>query len=130
MKPILAKNLLALLGLVIIAACGTLDESGPYKGDKFLYDADAAFIAAHDTVETFLKWEYANRAIVPKEVTAAADKLRDEYPKLHASFYLMRDAYVANPSGENKVNLQNVLSLLRLATTEALRYTTATPTPK
>lgn len=109
--------------LLFVAGCGgTLAPEGVYKGDKVLYNADATLDTTKSTVDTFLVWEMTYRGVVGKDVTQAADRIRVEYPKVHAGYYSARDAYLLNPTPQNKTALENALSVARIMTTEVLKY--------
>jgi hypothetical protein len=106
-------QLLTLCLMVALAGCsGTLSPTGVYQGDKTLYNADLTFNAASATVEVFLKYELANRgtAAAPASLTAAADEIRQTWPKVHDAYYSGRDAYVANKSATNLTSFQKAVA--------------------
>src|SRR5688500_11085239 len=97
----LALMMLALFAFGPVGCNSTrLDPSGVYQGDKFLYEAERAIIAAHDTFREFLKWELQFRAVLPPEVSRAADHVRSNERQWIGTANALRDAYVSAPSAE------------------------------
>jgi len=124
-------TLLVLLPALLLVGCGTLDKTGVYAGDEFLYDTDRAIGLGYETIHSLIVWETANheylKANAP-DVVKAADKMRSDAPMWFASAYVLRDAYVANPSSAGQTSLKQVLAMIRAAMQEAVRYTTQTAT--
>ncbi len=124
MKTLLSV-LLAVASLAF-CACGTLDKSGVYAGDQILYDSEVAAPAAFAFFQTFVKWEFDNRAVLPADVGVpakkAADFIRANAPQWKTSVLTLHDAYVASPTPENRKSLESVLGLIRGALTEAAKY--------
>jgi hypothetical protein len=72
------KTLPLLALLVLLAGCAKLDPSGPYHGDRVLYNADNAIVTANAVFVSFMKWEYDNRETLAKwpEIRKTADRVR------------------------------------------------------
>ena len=102
----------------------TLDPAGVYQGDNILYNAEKATTTAYKTFDAFLKWEHQHRAILPVEVSRAADVVRLNAKKWIDSAIALRDAYATNPTPENRKKLDTALSILDAALAEAARYMT------
>lgn len=117
---------LALMCLVVPAGCSTtMSKDGIYQGDKTLYQAEKAIVNAHKSFQAFLIWETANRPILDKEVSRAADTIRVNEERWLASAHALRDAYVATPTPLNKDRLQLTLNLINTALTEATKHMAA-----
>jgi len=112
-----------------------LDPAGEYKGDTFLYQTDIAITSSYAVLDTFVTWEYTNRPLLLKSpgVTKFADSIRLNAKHWFDSAHALRTTYAAQPTPENKVNLQKALALIQTALTQAATYmavpaTTATST--
>lgn len=133
-------KLLAGLLLLCIAAilattqcgCRSLAPDGVYQGDKFLAQTEATITTSYQVVNTFLTWENDNRLWLASwpGITDAADKLRDDFPNWYRTANVMRDVYVAAPSGDSAANLEKSIALLRAALVEATTYMTQVTAPK
>lgn len=123
------KKLTAVLSLAIIAAClvfdagcskTTLDQSGPYAGDKFLYDADGAVIDARHTVDAATTWEMENRGALAaagkQSVTAAIDSIRTTAPTYFGLVKQARAQYVAAKGPGTSNSFFQALSVLQTQT--------------
>src|SRR6266576_4478192 len=121
LKPIVAVVILGCL--VTLAAplsftgCRSLDKTGVYAGDKFLYDSELAIVTSYDLLDAFLKWETSNRAALSTvpEIKKSADNIRKDSKRWFASAHALRDAYAANPTSENRTALQSSLSVIHAA---------------
>lgn len=130
MKHIATITFLALAVTALLCGCRTrLAPGGPYT-DPILYHADHTIISAQAALESFVKWEYQNRALLRdnKDITKAADYIRRNARLWINSAIAMRDTYAASPTGENKDKLQLVLDMLLKAVTEAQQYIITTST--
>lgn len=127
-------GLVLLCGALALGAtgCRNLAPDGVYKGDKVLLEAEAAIVTSYELVDTFLKWEKDNRALLAQwpEIKKGADSLRRQFPAWHRTANNLRDVYVANPSGTNAQNLSKALALLRTALAEAAMYMNYATQPK
>lgn len=144
MKKLL--NLLLLVALLAFSSgCGTLSETGTYgsgqlltpaglvpspaaKTDsEILYDADLAITTGYDLLHTFVIWEFENReALAPfPAIKKAADDVRVHAKQWVGSAVLIRDAFAANPTPENRNALQTSLGVLRTAIGQASLYMAA-----
>jgi hypothetical protein len=96
-----------------------LSQTGPYKGDTVLYNADRSINAGYKLAHDFVTWEYNNRNVLPLQVTQAADAVRANARKSLDAALAMRDAYANNPSKENASNLDVALNVLQSGLAEA-----------
>lgn len=131
MKRIFPLLILPVL-MFLLSACGTLNKTGVYQSDKFLYDVELAIPTAYDVIHAFVTWEKNNRPALAKhpEITNAADIMRANSPRWFASANALHDTYKANPTDANKSALQLVLDELRTAMTEATGYMVQSATTK
>lgn len=119
---------LLLLSIAFVGPTGCafrLAEDGIYQGDKFLYGAEKTIVTAYKSFDSFLKWEQDFRAILPIEVTKAADTIRSNAKKWIDTAGNLRDAYTANPTKENRDKLSVGLNLIDTALSEAVKYMAA-----
>lgn len=96
---------LCLLNLFQACKSGTLDPTGPYAGDKTLYDIDASIAAGKATVDAFLNFEKANHDLIVSthpEIHAFAEKLRVSGKKDFQTAVEARDVYKAAATPANK----------------------------
>ena len=126
---------LLLLLAASLAACGTLDPAGAYKGDKTLYSADVTLTTSYDTIHAFVTWEYANRptlvAITPA-IRLSADAIRAQAPMAFARALAVRDAYASSSTAQNASALGTALSVLQSLVSQAqgiLAQATTAPPP-
>jgi hypothetical protein len=77
------KNNLITLSLSLVAfclaACGgckSLAPGGIYDGDALLYNAEAAVVSSYAVFDTFVKWEYDNRADLEKADASRAAEVK------------------------------------------------------
>ncbi len=126
---LLIQSLLA-VALLAFAGCGTLDKSGVYQGDQFLFAADQTITTSYQALDTFLAWELNNRAALSanSDIKKEADYIRKNARQWYDSAFALRQAYIANPTPENKASLQNILNLIQTALTEATKYLSTQPT--
>lgn len=115
--------LMMVLGVTMLAGCGTLDPAGPYKGDKVLYDADGAITSSYELLHAFVKWEADRRPALASlpEVTKYADYVRANSKAWVRSAIALRDAYAADPN-KDPVALQRALAVLREAAAQSAQY--------
>lgn len=122
----------ALFGLFAFPACNNpqFDATGVYHGDQFLYQTDQAVVTTFNLFDVYVKWEYNNRALLTSrpEVRKSADYIRANAKQWRNTVLALRDAYAANPSADNKLNLTKALAVIQAAMTEATQYLTATST--
>lgn len=117
-----------LLGSVLLMTpgCGHLDPAGPYKGDQFLYGVDNTLVNSYSILHTFVKWEYDNRQAMSSipEIKKAADNIRANSQTWFATADKLRAAYVGDPSQANRTALEQAISVIRQALSEASGYLT------
>lgn len=130
-KPCLAYLSLVLLivGVGFSGCQTTLDPEGVYGGDYVLYQVDNTLTGAYAVMDTFVKWEYDNRAVYARlpEVKRAADNIRANGQNWIETAFSLRDTYAANPTEENKDKLLKAVALLRAALTESAKYMAKSP---
>lgn len=127
MKKILNTVLLFTL-VAVFTGCGTLAPDGPYKGDKVLYSADQIIVSSQRSLQRFVTWEMQNRAILPVEVSRAADSVRENAKQWIQSAINLREAYAANPNRDNENNLTKSLDILQTVLNEiAIHMMSARP---
>lgn len=110
-----------LAGALCLSACSSanLAKDGAYNGDKTLYDADVGVATAYDVIDLFLSYDLANKATVSAATHALAEKLRAEAPGYFRSYTAIRQAYVSEPTPENRLKLTGALAVLTAAVAEA-----------
>lgn len=116
--------LVASLLCLSLTGCGTLDPAGPYKGDKALHSADLTLVTSFAVLDTFVKYEYNNRAALAStpKVRELADRLRAQAPLWRTRILALRDVYAVNPSPENHKNLTTGFSVLQEAVHQVSEY--------
>lgn len=105
-----------------IGCKSTLAPDGVYQGDKFLYNAEKTITTSYDLLHSFVQWELDYRAILPVEVSRAADTVRIHSKRWVDSAIALRDAYAASPTPQNKDKLVTALNILDTALTEAGKF--------
>lgn len=110
--------------LVLLAPLGcktTLETPGAYNGDPILYDADLTITTAFAVVDSTLKWEKDNRALLSSvpEIKEACDQLRQRGPGIFKAALRSRDTYAEATTPENANELDIALTMLRALATEA-----------
>lgn len=115
---------LVAVSAMLMAGCGTLDPTGPYHGDKVLYDADVMIATSYETIHTFVTWEYVNRQSLASKpaIKVAADKMRTDAPRWFATALALRDSYQDNPNDGTRDALQRAVDVLRTAMIESTKY--------
>jgi type IV secretory pathway TrbF-like protein len=74
------------------------------------------------TIKAFLKWEHANAATMPPDVTRFANKLRVETPDAYRVSQAVLRAYKSNRSPEQKVLLDTWVATMSELATQASKY--------
>jgi len=137
-KNLTGKLLAALFGLCLLTICATtqcgcrsLAPDGVYHGDTLRASAEATIVTSYDLVNTFLTWEFENRALLAGTpgVSAAANRMRVDFPKWYRSANALLDVYALAPSSDTQAQLTKALALLRTALVEAAGYMTAATLP-
>jgi hypothetical protein len=115
-KSIILTSLIffaGVLGLVGCTGCATqLAPQGVYQGDTVLYRAELASVSSYQLVDTFLKWEYDNRALLSThpEIKQAADFLRVNYPSAKTNLDAAIEKYRVLATPENKALAESWLA--------------------
>lgn len=108
---------------VLIYGCATTQTGS----DPVVIDAEKATSIGVETINTFLKIEYDNQALVKSKVPSVhsfANSLRIHAPQWIASVRSLTAAYKNNRTPQNKANLETGLAVLQAAITQATQYTT------
>jgi hypothetical protein len=115
---------------LVLGGCQSarLSADGPYK-DPILFRADQAITTGYKTLHAFVKWEYANRQAVDREVTRAADHIRENASNWIDTAIILRDTYAANPNDANRSRLEQSIAILEAALNEATKYLVQQPDP-
>lgn len=110
-----ASILLAVMTMVVCTSCQTKLDPGPYEGDAVLFRAEQAIVETKDAMDTFLKWEHQNQAVLAAypEIKQYADVVRVDGRVWLESAIALRNTYKANPNDETRGKLQTSLALLR-----------------
>lgn len=119
------RKLISLIGIaILLAGCGTLSPTGPYKGDKILYSADLSITTAYDVMHSFVTWEMQNRVALTgiPEIKVTADNIRKNAKQWIRSAISARDAYAGSPTEINRSSLQKALDVLATAVGQASLY--------
>lgn len=127
------KILNAVLILTLVATftgCGTLAPDGPYKSDKVLYGADQVIVSSQRSLQRYVSWEMQNRAVLPVEVSRAADSVRENAKQWIQSAINLREAYAANPNKDNENNLVRSLDILQTVLNEIAIHMMASRPPQ
>ncbi|OAM87581.1 hypothetical protein OH491_21785 [Termitidicoccus mucosus] len=130
------KNNLVAIALIIAAfclsacsGCKSLSPGGVYDGDALLYNAEAAVVSSYVVFDTFVKWEYDNRADLEKadanraaEVKQAADFVRKNAKLAIGSVIAAVELYKKLPTEENRKSLMAALTTLQQEVVKAAGY--------
>ena len=108
--------------LCVLPGCQTTLAPGPYAGNAALYATDSVVTASFGVLDAFMAFQHANRASLPSDVNAFADRVRRDAPQWAKSILALRDVYAATPTAENRLALDRVLKLLREAVVQASTY--------
>jgi len=99
--------------------------AGAVTGDPVVINSERAIGIAWDTVDGFLRWEKANRSVIPPKVHAVAQKLRAEAPDAFNNARSVLRAYKHNRSPEQKALVDTwiatISELARVATEASAR---------
>lgn len=114
----------ALLGAPSILLNTGCSTSAVVTGDPVVVNSEKTIAIAFDTVDTFLRWELANRGAVSPDVHAAAQAVRAKAPDAFRNARAVLRAYKTNRTPEQKALLDTWLATL----TEISRIATETST--
>ena len=110
-----------ILAVLIYGCAGTTTGNDPV-----VVDAEKSQSIALETINTFLKLEYDNRAVVKQslpQVHTYANYVRVHSPQWIATARSMTNAYKSNRNDQNKANLQTAIAVLTQAVTQITAYT-------
>lgn len=106
----LMGSALVLGGGLLVSACAT-ERLAPGADPVVVYAERTAKVTLA-LADGFLSWELENRPGLPSQVTAAADTLRDDFPKAWWEFRKLTKVYKANRTPENRADLQTAQAVL------------------
>jgi hypothetical protein len=108
------------LVVAFLTACAALQPGA----DPIAVRAEQSRSIAFLTFDTFLKFEYDNRALLAgtPEIHAAAEHIRVNGPKWIDDLTALIVVYKANRTPENKANLATGLAVLNTALVAAEKY--------
>jgi len=109
-----------LLWIMALAGCAALQSDA----DPVVVRAQQARSFAFLTFDTFLKFEYDNRAMLAgaPEIHAAAENIRENGPRWIDEVTNLITVYKANRTPESRANLATGLAVLNTALIMAERY--------
>lgn len=131
------KRMKQWIGLAVLLSAFTVTFVGPvgcaggpkvsqtsvYAGDNFLFQSEKLSVEAHDLFLTFYRWEKDFRAVLPVQVSRAADFARQNEKKWADTVNAAHDAYVATPGDPGKKDAyQLAINELRAALNQAAFY--------
>lgn len=108
--------------LLFSGGCKTLTGNDPV-----VVDAEKSTSIAFETINTFLKLEYDNQAIIKQQAPAVhtyANYVRIHSPQWISTARALTNAYKSNRTPANKANLQTALAVLTQAISQIGQYTT------
>ena len=113
MKP------LAIFILILpLLFCGCFATLQP-GADPVVVNAERTIEVARATLDSFVRFEFSNRAKCPPEVQAAAEKIRREAPEWFNRAMRLKTAYKSNRGADSKADLLTALAVLSTAASEA-----------
>jgi hypothetical protein len=120
------KYAFSLIAVLLLVGCGTLNPTGPYKGDRVLYDADQVIVTGYDLLHVYVQWEFSNREALAThpEIKVTADHVRVNAKGWFRTAKNLRAAYAVSATDINKTALQQAISLIRAVVAEATGYLT------
>lgn len=122
MKRNLTLAALAAFLLVVPTACKSVDAGQ----DALVVRAEQTASVAMEVIDSFLKWELNNRAILADNVKQSANNVRKEAPLAIDTLRSVTKAYKANRTEENKATLVTWLAVVDRLQGVAASYLGAT----
>jgi len=107
--------LILLCPLLFVSGCATLNPGA----DPLVVNTERTIEICRVTLDSFLRWEYNNRAKCPPEVQDAAEKIRREAPEWFARAMRLKLAYKQNRGADAKADLMTAVAVLSTAASEA-----------
>jgi NH3-dependent NAD+ synthetase len=103
----LAAAFLALPVSLVVTGCKTpTTETQP---SNIVLNAEKTIASSFEVIDTFLKFEYTNRASLPASVTAAADAIRRDAPIAFMNARSVLRAYKETQTPEQQLFLEDSL---------------------
>lgn len=126
----MTRNVMLMMIPILLMGCQTqLVPDGIYDGDVALYRAENSIVQSYALMDTFLKWEYDNRASLSStpEIKAAADHIRENGQQWISTAIALTETYKANPTKENQLELNQAIAIIQTALSEAAKYMSVNP---
>lgn len=103
------------LPLLFSGGCATLQPGA----DPVVVNAERTIEVARATLDSFVRFEFNNRAKCPREVQDAAERIRREAPEWFNRAMRLKAAYKTNRGADSKADLLTALAVLSTAASEA-----------
>lgn len=110
----------ALAPVTTITGCTTSSQVEPGH-DAYVIEVEKDLRTAFNVVDAFLQWEHLNRATAGRDVTAAADALRVNFPKSYASAQNVLRTYKRTRTPEAKADMATWVATINAALIEAVK---------
>ncbi len=107
--------ILLLLPLMLFGGCATINPGA----DPVVVNAERTIEIARVTLDSFVRFEFNQRAKCPKEVQDAAEAIRKNAPEWFNRALRFKQAYKLNRNAENKATLLTAVAVLQTAAGEA-----------
>jgi len=117
MKKLLSKFFVALCAITL-TGCVTVKEGS----DPIVVRAEQVAESALEAMDSFVSWEFRNRAAVSEDVRAAADLVRELGPLYLANVRTATKVYKGEKSKPNADQLQAAITALQQLLDEARKY--------
>jgi len=104
-----------ILPLFFCSGCATLQPGA----DPVVVNAERTIEVARATLDSFVRFEFNNRAKCPREVQDAAEKIRREAPEWFNRAMRLKLAYKTNRGADAKADLLTAIAVLSTAASEA-----------
>lgn len=117
-------KLLAIVGVGALLAFSGCAFFGPVApgADPVVVNAERTAKLSFTLADSFVQWEFENRATLPKEATEAADVVRKEFPTAYRAFRAATKAYKVNRTDAAKLNLQTAQAEIGVLLKYAQKY--------
>jgi len=106
---------------VVLPGCAFFSKTEP-GSDAVVVNAERVAKLSFTMADTFLEWEYNNRASVPPAVIQAADTLRDNFPQAYNGLRLATKTYKSTRSLMDRTAMEDSMVNLQSLTTPAANY--------
>ena len=107
--------LILCLPLLFSGGCATIAPGS----DPLVVSSERTISIAQATLDSFVRFEYNNRAKCPREVQDAAERIRREAPEWFNRAMRLKLAYKTNRGADAKADLLTAIAVLSTAASEA-----------